>query len=249
MNKLKYLILLMAFAGPFQLLAQTTVSGNVYDYDNKTFPLQKVTVRNLNNKQVVSTKAAGQFQITAKAGDVLEFTLSGYHVDSLFLVDLKPKNIFLPSNSTALKQVDIEAVKVSPYLDVAPDPNAKSSTRVGTDGLAGKKNTDRAGGVTFALGYGKYKRDREKTQMLEARDSIDTEIRNNFNEATVHELTKLKGQELKDFIAYFRPSAARVKSERPFNYSYYIAEAHQTWLKIPAGQRKLSPVPKLKANP
>ena len=244
----KILLLLFVLIVPFQLLAQTTVNGNVYDYDNKTFPLQKVTVRNLSNRQTVLTKAAGQFEIAAKQGDVLEISLAGYLTDSLYLVDLKPKTIHLPTKSTALKEVNIQAATVSPYLDVAPDPNAKSATRVGTKGLEGKKNTDRAGGVTFALGHGKYKRDQQKARILDARDSIETEIRLNFNEKTVQELTKFKGQELKDFVAYFRPSPARVKSERPFNYSYYIAEAKQTWLKLPPDQRRLAPVPKLKVT-
>ncbi|MCD0487985.1 hypothetical protein LPB86_07080 [Pedobacter sp. MC2016-14] len=248
MKILKQLLIFFTLVTPIGLLAQSKVSGNVYDYDNKSFPLQKVTVRNLSNKQVVTTKAAGQFEILAKQGDVLEFTLLGYHTDSLYLVDLKPKTVLLPTNSTALKEVNIRAATVSPYLNAGPDPNAKAPTRVGTDGLEGKKNTDRAGGITFALGHNRYKKDQQKARMLDARDSLETEIRLNFNEKTVEELTKFKGQELKDFIAYFRPSVARVKSERPFNYAYYIAEAKQTWLKIPVEQRKLAPMPKLKAN-
>ena len=76
--------------------------------------------------------------------------------------------------------------------------------------------------------------------------TYETEIRENFNEQTIHELIKLTGQELKDFINMFRPSVALVKSERPFNYSYYIAQAHQRWLKLPPHERKAPPVQNLK---
>jgi len=245
---MRKLLLLIALLLPLGLWAQnTSVTGTVFDYENKDFPLQKVTVRNLTTKQAVTTKAAGQFSIAAKKGDVLEISLVGYHTDSLYLLDLQSKTIYLPSNATALKEVNIRSAKVSPYLNVTPDPNAKGATTVGTDGLEGKKNTDRAGGVTFALG-GKFRKEKQKVKLLEEKDSIETEIRTNFNEQTVQELTKLKGQDLKDFIEMYRPSAARVKSERPFNYNYYIAEAHQTWLKLPAGQRKLPPVPKMKSQ-
>lgn len=243
----KKLILLLLLALPIKLMAQGTISGTVYDFENKTFPLEQVAVRNLNNKQIVVTKASGQFTIPAKKGDVLEFSLKGYHIDSLYLTDLKPKRIFLPANSKSLKEVAIVSAKLSPYLDLK-NPNAKESKRISTDGLDGKKNTDRAGGLKFALGYGKYRRDQAKIKALEARETYETEINDNFNEQTVGDLLKLSGQELKDFINMYKPSVALIKSERPFNYSYYIAQAHQKWLKLPLDQRRTPPMQSLKRN-
>ncbi|MEJ5962470.1 hypothetical protein [Pedobacter immunditicola] len=240
----KKLILFLFVVLPFKMLAQGNVSGTVYDFENKTFPLQQVAVRNLSNKQIAVTKATGQFTIAANKGDLLEFTLVGYHVDTLYLVDLKPKTIYLPANSMSLKEVEIVDTKLSPYLDLK-NPNAEESKRISTDGIEGKENTDRAGGLQFALGYGKYRREQEKIKKLEARDAYETEIQANFNEKTVHELIKLTGQELKDFINMYRPSVALIKSERPFNYSYYIAQAHQKWLKLAPHERKQPPMQNL----
>lgn len=243
----KNLFLLLILVLPVGLFAQTTLSGTVYDYENRDFPLQQVAVRNLSNNQVAVTKAAGQFTIPAKKGDLLTFTLVGYHVDTLYLVDLKPKTIYLPGNSRGLKEVEIVSTKISPYLDLS-NPNAEPSRRVSTDGLEGKGNFDRAGGLKFALGYGKYRREQEKVQRLEARDVFETEINANFNAQTVHELIKLEGEELKEFMAIYRPTVAQVSSERPFNYSYYIAQAHQAWLKLTPDQRKLPPMQRLKRD-
>ncbi len=243
----KKLIFFLIIALPFKMLAQGTVSGTVYDFENKNFPLQQVAVKNLNNQQIAVTKASGQFTIPAKKGDLLQFTLVGYHVDTLYLTDLKAKNIFLPANSRTLKEVAIVDTKLSPYLDFE-SPEAKESKRVSTDGLEGKSNTDRAGGLKFALGYGKYRREQEKIKVLEERDTYETEINRNFNEQTVHELIKLKGQELKDFINMFKPSVPLIKTERPFNYSYYIAQAHQKWLKMPPHERRTPPMQKLKRD-
>jgi len=240
----KKLILFLLVVLPFKMLAQGNVSGTVYDFENKTFPLQQVAVRNLSNKQIAVTKATGQFTIRANKGDLLEFTFVGYHVDTLYLTDLKHKTIYLPANSKSLKEVEIVETKISPYLDLK-NPNAKESTRISTDGAEGKSNTDRAGGVQLALGFGKYRREREKIQKLEERDAYETEILANFNEQTVHALIKLTGQELKDFINMYRPSVALIKSERPFNYSYYIAQAHQKWLKLKPHERKLPPMQNL----
>ncbi|MET3112356.1 hypothetical protein AAKU52_000067 [Pedobacter sp. CG_S7] len=243
----KKTLLFLILVLPLNLLAQSSVNGIVYDFENKTFPLQQVAVKNLTNKQIAVTKASGQFTISAKKGDILEFSLVGYHVDTLYLTDLKPKKIFLPSNAKSLKEVAIISTKLSPYLDLE-NPNARESKRISTDGIEGKSNNDRAGGLQFALGYGKYKREQAKIRVLEERDAFETEIKNNFNEQTVYELIKLKGKELKDFINMFRPSVALIKSERPFNYSYYIAQAYQRWLKLPAGQRITPPMQPLKRN-
>ena len=243
----KNLFLFVILVLPIGLFAQTTLSGTVYGYENKDFPLQQVAIRNLSNNQVAVTKAAGQFTIAAKKGDLITFALVGYHIDTLYLIDLKPKTIYLPKNSTGLKEVEIVSAKISPYLDLS-NPNAQPSKRVSTDGLDGKGNFDRAGGLKFALGYGKYRREQEKVQRLEARDEFETEINANFNAQTVHELIKLEGDELKEFMAIYRPTIAQVSSERPFNYSYYIAQAHQTWLKLTPEQRKMPPMQRLKRD-
>lgn len=228
-------------------MAQGTVSGNVYDYDNRTFPLQNVKVRNLSNSNAVVTKAAGQFTLPAKVGDLIEFSLVGYHTDTLFLINLDPKIIFLPSNSTTLREVEIISTKMNPSV-LAPDPLARPYTRVATDGLQGKGNNDRAGGLLFNLGYGKYRRQQEKIRLLEERDRYQAEINAVFTEAYVSDLVKLKGDDLKNFMAMYRPPEELVKSERPFNYAYYTVKAYHTWLKLSPEERKVSSVPKLKAN-
>lgn len=243
----KNLLLLLIFVVPFKLMAQNSVSGTVYDFENKDFPLQNVKVRNLSSNQLTLTKAAGQFSLSAKVGDLLEFSLMGYHTDTLFLINLAPKTIYLPGSSTTLKEVEIVSAKINPSI-LSPDPLARPYKRIAPDGLQGKGNNDRAGGLFFNLGYGKYKRQQEKIRVLEERDRYLVEINETFTEAYVSDLVKLKGQDLKDFMALYRPPEELVKSERPFNYDLYTVKAYHTWLKLPPEQRKLSQMPKLKAE-
>ncbi|WP_316813015.1 hypothetical protein [Pedobacter heparinus] len=244
---LRKLFLLLILVAPLWLMAQNSVSGTVFDFDNSTFPLQYVKVRNLSNNQLTLTKAAGQFSIAAKLGDLLEFSFMGYHTDTLYLVNLSPKTIYLPGNSTALKEVQIVGSKINPSI-LSPDPLARPYKRLAPDGLQGKGNNDRAGGLLFNLGYGKYKRQQEKIRLLEERDRFQTEINEIFTEAYVSDLVKLKGQDLKDFMAMYRPPEELVKSERPFNYDLYTVKAYHTWLKLPPEQRRIVPMPMLKAN-
>lgn len=239
---LKKLILILLLL-PVQLLAQSSINGRVYDFENR-LPLAQVTVENLNNKQTTKTAATGNFNLTANQGDVLTFSLKGYHTDTLYLTSMRAVAVYLPNSSISLNEVKIQSAKISPYLDVENiNAGIKPTKRIEGDGLEDKKNNDRAGGVILNLGFDKMKAQREKEQRLTEKEGYENEIRLNFNERTVGELVKLKGQELKDFITIYQPSVERVRSEAPFNYTVYIAQAYQTWLKLPPEQRK---VPKFK---
>lgn len=244
---LKQLLFFLIIVAPFKLLAQSSVSGTVYDNDNKSFPIEGVKVRNLNSSMVSSTKTAGKFTIPARVGDLLEFSFPGFHTDTLYLINLQPKIIFLPGNSTTLKEVAIIGAKVNSSI-LSPDPLARPYTRLATDGLEGKKNNDRAGGLLFNLGYGKYKRQQEKIRLLEERDRYQAEINAIFTEEYVSNLVKLKGEDLKNFMSLYRPPEELVKSERPFNYDYYTVKSYHAWLKRSPEERKIPGMPKLQAN-
>jgi hypothetical protein len=240
---MKKLIILLLFVLPIKMLAQTSITGRVLDFENK-LPLAQVTVQNQNNKKTTKTASSGQFSLQASQGDVLTFSLKGYHIDTLYLTSLRPVAIYLPNSSISLNEVRIQSANVSPYLDVENiNAGIKPTRRVEGDDLAGKKNNDRAGGVILNLGFDKMKNQREKEEKLTASQGYENEIRLNFNETTVGNLVKLKGQELKDFITIYQPSVERVRDEAPFNYTLYIAQAYQAWLKLPPAQRK---VPKFK---
>ena len=232
------LLLILLLVLPFGAWAQNTVQGRVFDYDTKA-PLSKVQVNNLTNKTSALSKANGDFTLEGKQGDILELSLGGYHKDTLFVTDLRKFAVYLPSLSNNLNEVKIRTAKVSPYLGIE-DINAGKTpvTRIATDKVENKKNTDRAGGLILNLGFDKLKNQREKEQKLTDDQAYLNEIDLNFNEKTVGTLLKLKGEELKDFIFMFKPTIVQVKAERPFNYTLYTAQAHAAWLKIPPAQRK-----------
>ena len=225
-------------------MAQETVSGHVYDYEQKTSPLQGVVVKNLNSGKVLQTPTSGQFTIAAKKGDLIEFSKSGYHTDTLFLINLSPKRIFLPVSVNELNEVNILGAKVNKAV-FYKDEEAKEFKRFETDDLRGKKNNDRAGGLKLNLGYGKYRRDLNKKKQLEIQEGYEEEINSNFSERTIYNLIKLQGTDLKAFIYFYKPSVMVVASERPFDYNGYIINAYNTWLKLAPEARKIPPMPKL----
>lgn len=239
---LKKLILLLLLAIPVQLLAQNnTLTGNIFDNDNRTAPMENATIKNLSTKALTLTDKDGHFTIAAKIGDLISFGMAGFQTDTIYLTNLFPKNIYLRQIVNNLKTVDITTAKVSPYLD-ARDPDAKPARQVDY----GKER----GGVRLTLGYGKYRRQQAKIAELEENDRYNEEISKNFTPTYIKSVVKFEGtdQDMRDFMGMYRPTVDQVKAERPFNYAYYTVRAYHAWIKLPADQRRLPALPKIKAN-
>lgn len=245
LGMLKKIIFLLLSVLPLLAPAQQLFSGRVYDLNDQKMPIPNALVRNLSNGKSTMTQAQGGFSLLAKVGELIEVSFAGYHTDTLYLINLSPRTIYLPANSTSLKEVAIVGAKVNPLV-LSPDPEARVFKRFENDALNGKGNNDRVGGLKFNLGYGKYKRKQEKLKADEERDFYEAEINQIFTAEYVMKLTKLKGDDLKNFMSIYRPSALLVAGQRPFNYDFFTVKAYHTWLKLPAAQRKLQAIPKLK---
>ena len=243
------LIIFLLIALPFGAFAQTVTTGVVFDYNKKSVTLPGVSVRNLNSKKVTTTSNTGKYTIPANVGDLIEFSAVGYHTDTLYLTSLLSRSIYLPVKSTSLADVDVRGVRMNSQITDAKDPLAEKYTLLNTGGnLSRKRMTDKVGGLNLNLGYGKYKRQQRKEADLEEKDMYQEEIDANFSEKSITSLTKLKGEELKNFMIIYRPSIEAVKSERPFRYNYHISQAYVAWQKLTPQQRKLQDLPKLKIN-
>lgn len=238
---LKKLYLLVLLLLPFFALAQNTyMTGNVFDNDQRTTALQGVSVRNLTTKALVVTDKDGHYAIPAKNGDLISYGLIGYQTDTVYLVNLFPKNIYLRAVVNTLNPVNITTAKVSPYLDTK-DPEAAPARQVDYS-----KNR---GGLRLGLGYGKWRKQQAKEQELEEAADINEEISKNFNREVIQKLVNYKEKDLDDYIGLYRPTVEQIKkAEKPFDYTYYIATTFNEWKKLPAEERKLPPLPKLKAN-
>ena len=243
------LIIFFLLALPFGVFAQTVTTGTVFDYSKKTTSLPGVSVRNLNSKKTTITSREGKYTIPATVGDLIEFSAVGYHTDTLYLTNLLNRTIYLPVKSNSLADVDVRGVRMNSQITDAKDPLAEKYTLLNTGGnLQRKRMTDKVGGLNLNLGYGKYKRQQRKEAELEEKDMYLEEIDANFSEKAVTELTKLQGEELKNFMVIYRPSIESVKAERPYRYDYYISRAFVAWQKLTPQQKKLQDLPKLKVN-
>lgn len=234
---LKKILLLLILASPISLLAQNALTGNIFDNDLRSLSIDGATIKNLTSNAVALTNKDGHFAIPAKVGDIISFAYSGYQTDTIYLINLFPKNVYLRAQVNTLNAVSISTVKLSPYLDLK-DPDARPTRAMEYD-----KNR---GGVRFNLGSGRYRKDQLKIQGLMENERFQAEITENFNEETVNKSIKFEGKDIRAFLDLFRPTVAQVKAERPFNYDFYIIRAYHAWTKLPLDQRKLPPLPKIK---
>ncbi|WP_343523336.1 carboxypeptidase-like regulatory domain-containing protein [Pedobacter sp.] len=243
------LIIFLLLALPMGAFAQTVTTGTVFDFTKKTLSIPGVSVRNLNSKKVTSTNKDGKYTIAANIGDLLEFSAVGYHTDTLYLTNLLNRTIYLPVKTNNLNDVEVSAVRMNSQITDAKDPLAEKYTLLSTGGnLNRKRMTDKVGGLGLNLGYGKYKRQQRKEADLEEKEMYQQEIDENFTPKAITDLTKLEGEELKNFMIIYRPSIEAVKGERPFRYTFYISRAFVAWKKLSPQERKLQDLPKLKAN-
>ncbi len=239
----------MLLAIPGGVFAQTVSTGAVFDESKKNLSIPGVIVRNLYSRKKTSTDQAGKFTIPAKVGDLIEFSLVGYHTDTLYLTNLLTRIVYLPVKVNSLGDVNIRGVKMNSEITNAKDPLAEKYTLLNTGGnLNRKRMTDKVGGLNLNLGYGKYKRQLRKEADIAEKDAYLEEIDENFNEKTVIEMTKLQDADLKHFLIIYRPSVTQVKAERPYRYQYYISRAFEAWKKLTPQERNLQDLPKLKTN-
>lgn len=238
---LKKLYLLCLLLLPVFVCAQNTyITGNIFDNDQRSLVLQGVSVRNLSTKALVVTDKDGRFAVPAKAGDLISFGMLGYQTDTVYLTNLFAKNVYLRAAVNNLNPVNITSTKISPFLDTK-DHEATAARQVDYS-----KNK---GGLRLGLGYGKWRRQQAKEQELEEAADFNEEISKNFNKEVIQKLVNYKEKDLEDYIGLYRPTVEQVKTERPFNYTYYIATTFYEWKKLPDDARKMPALPKLKAKP
>lgn len=236
---LKKLLFLLVFVLPLQLLGQNVLTGNVFDNETRSLAIDGATIKNLTTKSVVITNKHGHFAIPAKIGDLISYGMVGYELDTVYLTNLFPKNIYLRVAVNNLNTVNIVTTKVSPFLNTK-DPDAISEKEIGYSKYRG--------GLRLGLGYGKMRRERDKVYELEEEDSYQEEIAKNFNKENIQKLVNYKEDDLRDYMDLYRPSVADISAERPFNYAYYIATTFQEWKKLPVEARKLPSLYKNKSK-
>jgi hypothetical protein len=216
-------------------IAQTTCTGVVLEYGNLT-KLSSVHVQNLANKETAFSDNSGKFVIKASVNDVIVFSHPGYISDTLFLINLDVKRIYLLPQPFHLNTVTI--------VDRAFDPRRDyPEAYVRGDWL----KLPAGGGITFSPSrlLGKKGRDARHLKRRLEREVIERQIDTLFSKKLVSGFIPLKGRELEDFMSIYRPTLGFLKNASPQDLLLYINDCYKRYKRLPAEQRTL---PKLTEN-
>jgi len=151
--------------------AQTRLTGRIYEYHTHTH-LGGIKIENLKTHIIAVSDTAGRYSIRAAIGDKVAYSAMSYKTDTILIVNLKFKEVYLePKEGELLKEVRIENKEVNLGYMATPKPAGP---------LGGKTvlyqtdaSGDYRGGVKVGLpGFNSEQKKKEKDARLNADEQL-----------------------------------------------------------------------------
>lgn len=232
------LVVLLLFQ--FCSYAQTELTGTAYNKLTDSM-LPGVNIWNLSKGKGGVANSRGQYHIDAGENDKIIFSHQGYRNDTI-VVEFSHLKLGYNPNMTMAQQT-LEAV----YVDEAYYKRDSIQRRLDNKeiyDMSEKKLVSRSGptdGVGVAISPGSFfsKKNQElkktKERLEEEEEQAYVDFR--FSESWVAYLTKLKGQDLRDFMFSYRPSYKFCRKNDKLKMQKYIMTKLEEYH---AGKRKTS---------
>jgi len=228
------IILLYLVRIPLAFAQEKQFDGIVFDRETKE-RIAKVNILNLNSKANNYDNLKAEFKITAKTGDVLIFSKTGYLNDTLKLGTETSVAVYLKRTSVQLKEVSIN--------DNADPQKRYEATKREYDKVYGTlANHDLLsignGGAGLSID-GLYNllsfRGRNATRLRATieRDYHENVIDARFNKQFVSTITGLKDQPLADFMVKYRPSYYAVTHYNDYEFIKYTMNSFARYKRNP----------------
>ncbi len=225
--------------------AQETIQGLVFDKNTKQ-RVSRVFIYNPSNDAGGYNNTKGEFEIRAKAGDVLIAAANGYYADTLRIADESVVVFQLERSTILIDEVSVIARR-SPEERLAENQREYSTAYSrGTPGPIFSVAPTGAGVSIDAL----YKlisregRNARRLQEIIEQDYRESVIDYRFTPELVSRATGLTGDALRDFMRQYRPSYFFVLNANDYNLVYYIRSSYAQYRERPS-LRRLPPLPKL----
>ncbi len=185
--------------------------------------LGSATITNINTGQSTASNGVGTFEIRATVGDSLTVNMMGYQTVrteiktlSDILIDMRPDSIIL--ETVTIDQMSKEAElrdamrgyrKQGIYYDGKPPPLAYIFNPITS---------------LYEL-FGRTPRNARRFQDYMDNELEATEVDRKFNKHLVHELTDLEGEDLTNFMIWYRPSFEKVQYWGEYDITAYIVQS------------------------
>jgi hypothetical protein len=217
---LLFIFLLITFVANAQ---DDVLKGTVVESDTHE-KLSNVFVHNTNNKQIALADKNGRFEIRAATGHTLIFDSPGYVSDTLFVADMRPIRVELKQLGIVLREVNIStrAATFNPHVEY-PDVYTKSKVYV----------------FSPSTWFSKEGKDARRLKRFFSNEERERYVDKYYTASYVASLVPLKGIELRNFMAIYRPSYAYVKSNTGPSLAVYINDSYKQYKTLPPEKRKL----------
>lgn len=232
------LLLFALLTGGMVAYTQSTLAGAAYDKLTDSL-LSGVSIWNITRGKGAVTNTKGAYHIEARENDQVVFSHQGYKNDTV-TVEFSHLQLGYNPNMQAASRT-LEAV----YVDESYYQRDSIQRRLDNKEIyeqSEKKLVSRSGptdGVGIAISPGSFfsKKNQElrktKQRLEEEEEQAYVDFR--FNESYVAYLTKLKGQDLQDFLLTYRPSYKFCRKTDKLHMQKYITTKLEDFH---AGKRK-----------
>lgn len=238
-------LLVIGLLMPIYLLAQEsgTVRGIAVEAGSSK-RLGGVTVSNKRTGESTASSGVGTFEIKATVGDTLVANLMGYQLVTTevktlsdILIDMKPSNILLD-------QVDVNRMSKEAELRDAMRGYRKQG--VYYDGkpptLAYVFNPITS---LYEL-LGRTPRNARRFNNYMERELEETDVDRKFSRTKIQELTGLEGEDLTNFMVWYRPSYEQAQYWGEYDITAYIVQSFKNFDRD--GRPAAPKLPKLEAD-
>ena len=233
--KLRWPLLLVLLSGISRGFAQDKqVEGIVFDKDTRE-RIARVSIINLNTGISSYNDLKGEFRVNASPGDKLVFLKEYYFSDTIQVKNYDNLIVYLPRNAIMLRQVTIRDSLHTPMQRLLAT-RREYSKAYGSSAFSSPFSTVPGGGAGLNLDaiYNSLSRSGRNAQHLQEliqEDYLQNVIDYRFNKSYVANITKLKGQELNEFMIKYRPSYYTVTSDTEYEFVSYIRTSLRRFLR------------------
>ncbi|MFC3198415.1 hypothetical protein ACFOET_12395 [Parapedobacter deserti] len=187
--------------------------------------LGSVTVINQSTGQTVASSGLGTFEIYASVGDTLTAMLMGYETAVTEVKTLSDILIDMSPGSVMLDQVDVNRMSKEAELRDAMRGYRKQG--VYYDGkppvLAYIFNPITS---LYEL-FGRTPRNARRFANYMERELAETDVDRKFSRAKIQELTDLEGDDLTNFMIWYRPSFEKAQYWAEYDLTAYIVQSFE----------------------
>ena len=218
-----YLILLCLLS--FKTFAQQNVIKGQVTENATNAKMPNVFIKNINNNQAALTDNYGNFNIRGVMGNTLIFSSPGYVSDTLYVADMRFKDVKMIQLGITLRQVNVRGEKFDPRAEY-PSVYQKSKVYV----------------LSPTTWFGKEAKDARRLKKYFEHEVRERRIDSAFTRTYVGSIVPLKGHDLDVFMNLYRPTYEFVTSNSGESMAVYINDSYKKYMALPPEKRV---VPKL----